>query len=170
MTQMTDLSVEEKLKSAIEAKFPGDVSNAVVPRKHRVWLDVKPEKLPELLKFMRDELGFNHLATVTGLDLGEHLAANYHMTDTHCIVTVKARTPRANPVFPTVTGVFPGALSYEMELEDMFGIKIEGLVVPMDRKRYPLPDDFPVGQYPLRKDWDPSTYPPLEASQAEEKK
>jgi len=49
-----------------------------------------------------------------------------------------------------VLAIFPGAVSYEKELEDMFGIKVEGL--PPGR-RYPLPDDFPTDQYPLRKDW-----------------
>ena len=42
-----------------------------------------------------------------------------------------------------------GVLTTE-ELEDMFGIKVDGL--PPGR-RYPLPDDFPTDQYPLRKDW-----------------
>ena len=35
----------------------------------------------------------------------------------------------------------------------MLGIKVEGLV---PGRRYPLPDDWPKGQYPLRKDWDQS--------------
>ena len=51
---------------------------------------------------------------------------------------------------PTVLAAFPGAMSYERELEDVLGIKIQGL--PPGR-RYPLAEDFPVGQYPLRKDW-----------------
>ena len=32
----------------------------------------------------------------------------------------------------------------------MFGIKVEGLP---EGERYPLPDGWPEGQYPLRKDW-----------------
>ena len=126
---MTDLAVEEKLKAAIEARFGAAVSETRIQRKHRLWLEIKPESLADFMKFMRDEMGYNHLATVTGLDLGEHLAAAYHLTDTHAIVTARARTPRTAPTLPTVTAVFPGALSYEMELEDMFGIKVEGLRV-----------------------------------------
>jgi len=81
------------------------------------------------------------------------------------ITTVKVKTPRANPVIPSVLPVFPVATSYERELEDMLGIKIQGL--PPGR-RYPLPEDFPVDQYPLRKDWKPETYPPLTPAPAQE--
>ena len=45
---------------------------------------------------------------------------------------------------------FPGAELYERELVDMFGISVEGLPAG---NRYPLPDDWPQGQHPLRKDW-----------------
>ena len=145
---MTDLAREEKVKSDIEARFAGAVSNALVQRRNRVWLEVAPEKLPELMAWLKAE-GFDHLATVTGFDEGENLGAYYHATDTKMIVNVKVRTPRANPSLPSVLASFPGALSYERELEDMLGIKIAGL--PPGR-RYPLPEDFPTDQYPLLKD------------------
>jgi len=147
---MSDFEKEEKFKERLEAGFGKDISEMTIQRKDRVWFEIKPERLCELLKFMKDEMGFNHLATVTGIDEGEKLGAFYHMTDTHSIITVRAKTPRTAPTLPTVTGVFPGAERYERELADMFGIKIEGL---KPGRRYPLPEDFPTDQYPLRKDW-----------------
>ncbi len=146
---MSDFINEEKLKSEVEAKFPGAVTNAMVQRKNRVWLNCAPEKLTELLAWLKAG-GFAYLSTVTGFDEGENLGALYHLNNSAMIVTVKAATPRANPVLPSVLALYPGAVSYEKELEDMFGIKVQGL--PPGR-RYPLPDDFPTDQYPLRKDW-----------------
>jgi Ni,Fe-hydrogenase III component G len=146
---MSDFVNEEKIKTEIEAKFPGVVTNAVVQRRNRVWLDCAAGKLPELLTWMKAS-GFLYLSTVTGFDEGENLGALYHLNNSLMVVTVKAVTPRANPTLPSVLAIFPGAVSYEKELEDMFGIKVEGL--PPGR-RYPLPDDFPTDQYPLRKDW-----------------
>jgi Ni,Fe-hydrogenase III component G len=157
---MSEFQEEEKVKAGLEAKFPGAVTNALVQRKNRVWLDAAGEKLPEILAWMKAG-GFNHLATVTGFDEGENLGAYYHMTDTKMIVTLKVKTPRANPVIPSVLAVFPGAVSYEKELEDMLGIKVQGL--PPGR-RYPLAEDFPVGQYPLRKDWKTDDYLAQQAS------
>jgi len=151
---MSEFSREEKIKADIEAKFGGAVSNALVQRKNRVWLDVTTEKLPELMAWLK-AAGFNHLATVTGFDEGENLGAYYHATDTTVVVTVKVKTPRANPSIPSILKTFPGALSYERELEDMLGIKVQGL--PAGR-RYPLAEDFPTDQYPLRKDWKTEDY------------
>jgi len=146
---MSDFTNEEKIKSELEQKFHGAITNAAVTRSRRVWLDAETAKLPEIMAWLKAQ-GYNHLATVTGFDEGENLGAYYHVTDTHVIVTVKVKTPRANPSLPSVLAAFPGALSYERELEDMFGIKVQGL--PPGR-RYPLPEDFPTDQYPLRKDW-----------------
>lgn len=151
---MSDFPREEKIKADIEAKFGGAVSNALVQRKNRVWLDVTTEKLPDLMAWLKAN-SFDHLATVTGFDEGENLGAYYHATDTKIIVTVKVKTPRANPSIPSVLATFPGALSYERELEDMLGIKVQGL--PPGR-RYPLDEEFPTDQYPLRKDWKTEEY------------
>ena len=165
---MSEFEKEEKFKAQLEAKFGGDISEMAIQRKDRVWFVIKPERLVELMAFMKTEMGFSHLATVTGTDEGENLAASYHMTDTHSIITAKARTPRTAPHLPTLTAVFPGSEPYERELEDLFGIKIDGL---KPGRRYPLPDDFPTNQYPLRKDWKTAdAYPDEAAASATEAK
>ncbi|OGS12056.1 MAG: hypothetical protein A2234_00935 [Elusimicrobia bacterium RIFOXYA2_FULL_58_8] len=151
---MTELIKEEKIKAALEAKFPGVISNAAVQRKNRVWLDAAPAALPEILAWLKAE-GFEYLSTVTGFDEGENLGAFYHVNNNSMVVNVKVNTPRAKPEIPSILSVFPVAVSYEKELEDTLGIKVLGL--PPGR-RYPLAEDFPVGQYPLRKDWKTEDY------------
>ena len=146
---MSEFEKEKELKKLLEDKFGAGVSAVNVRRARRVWLEAAPEKLVEILEFLK-AAGYNHISTITGFDEGENLGAFYHATDTHIIATIKAKTPLAAPKLPTVTGIFPGAISYERELEDLLGIKIEGL--PPGR-RYPLSDDFPKDQYPLRKNW-----------------
>ena len=145
---MSEFAKEEELKKLLEDKF-GAGLGLNIQRARRVWLETTPDKLPGTLKFLK-AAGYNHLSTITGFDEGENLGAFYHVTDTHIIATIKVKTPLASPELPTVTDIFPGAVSYERELEDLLGIKIKGL--PPGR-RYPLPDDFPKDQYPLRKSW-----------------
>ena len=145
---MSEFPKEEELKKLIEDKF-GAGLGVNIQRTRRVWLETTPDKLVETLEFLK-AAGYNHLSTITGFDEGENLGAFYHATDTHIIATIKVKTPLAAPALPTVTSVFPGAVSYERELEDLLGIKVEGL--PSGR-RYPLSDDFPKDQYPMRKSW-----------------
>ena len=147
---MSEFEKEEKIKAQLETRFGTDLTGMTIQRKNRVWLEIPAVRLTGLMEFMKTEMGYNHLATITGFDGGENLGGNYHLTDTHGIITARVTTPRANPHLPTVTGVFPGAEPYERELADLFGIKIDGL---KPGRRYPLPDDFPTDQYPLRKDW-----------------
>lgn len=149
---MSELEKEEKMKAELEKRFG---AAAQVQRSRRVWADLETAKLPEAAAWLHKE-GYNHLATVTGFDEGENLGAYYHVTDTRIVVTLKVKAPRANPVLPSVLKTFPGALSYELELQDMFGIKVDGL--PQGLRRYPLDEDFPKDQYPLRKDWKVEEY------------
>jgi Ni,Fe-hydrogenase III component G len=164
---MSEFEKEEKIKTQLEAKFGDAVSGMVIQRKNRVWFELKAEQLPALVKFMKTELGYDHMSTITGFDGGDFLGGNYHLTDTHGIVTARVKTPRTDPHLPTVTGVFPGAEPYERELADLFGIKIDGL---KPGRRYPLPDDFPTDQYPLRKDWKVAQAYPEESSAKQEAK
>jgi Ni,Fe-hydrogenase III component G len=70
------------------------------------------------------------------------------------VLGLKLRVPREAPVIDTVTDRFPGAANYERELDDLLGFEVVGLP---PGKRYPLPDDWPKDQKPLRKDWKPTT-------------
>ncbi|HAH32553.1 MAG TPA: proton-conducting membrane transporter [Elusimicrobia bacterium] len=146
---MSEFAKEEELKKLLEDKFGTGISAINIQRIRRVWLEAAPEKLVEILEFLK-AAGFDHISTITGFDEGENLGAFYHATDTHILATIKVKTPLSSPKLPTITGIFPGAISYERELEDLLGIKIEGL--PPGR-RYPLDDEFPKDQYPLRKTW-----------------
>ena len=58
--------------------------------------------------------------------------------------------PKDKAVIKTITPLFLSADPYERELIDLLGIQVDELA---PGRRYPLPDNWPAGQYPLRKDW-----------------
>jgi Ni,Fe-hydrogenase III component G len=51
---------------------------------------------------------------------------------------------------PTLSGLIPAAGIYERELQEMFGVVVEGIPDP---SRFLLPEDWPDGVFPLRKDF-----------------
>ena len=140
---------DEFIKS-LEAKSKGTVKNIIAPRERRIFAETSLNNLVEVTKMLK-ELGMINLGTITGLDSGDNFEVFYHFYNAQGLLfNLKVFTPRNNPKIPSVTSIFPGISLYERELIDLLGIIVEGIE---PGRRYPLPDNWPAGQYPLRKDW-----------------
>lgn len=121
-------------------------------------LDVKVNKLNELVAItvaLRvKRLGY--LSAITGIDLGPEageMEVLYHFCPGDAVITLRVRVPRENPVLPSLSELIPSAEVFERELHEMFGIEISGLKI---NEHLYLPDDWPDGVYPMRKDFDPN--------------
>jgi len=143
---MNDAQIMERIKTLLGERV-GEIVN---PSPRRIFLNVEYPNLTAALAVLKDSLGFTYLATITGLDLGESFEILYHLANEYTNLNVRTQIPKASPHLPSVCGVIPGAILYERELQDMFGIVVDGIPDP---RRLVLPDDWPDGQYPLRKDW-----------------
>jgi len=93
--------------------------------------------------------GYEHLITITGVDEGQHLRVIYHLsTLSGDVANVEVKLPKQKGVaLPTVTDIFPGAVFYEMEVRDFFGVHFDGN--PWMVYRYPLPESYPRDADPL---------------------
>jgi len=136
-------------------RFPRELSNLKVPRARRIFVDVSAADRAVVFDTLVRQMDFSILLTITGLDLGERLGVIYHMArPSGVVLNLSTSLPKAEPILPSVTDYFPAAELYERELFDLLGIQVQGLP---EGPRYPLPDDWPDGQFPLRKDWDPKS-------------
>lgn len=72
-------------------------------------------------------------------------------------VIIKTSVPAANPVFPTLTKHFIPACRFERRMRSFFGVVPEG---HPDTRPWILHEDWPAGQYPLRKSFDINSRPP----------
>jgi Ni,Fe-hydrogenase III component G len=139
-------TIVEKINSDIKDK----VQEASLTAPRRVQLKVAREHLNAVLTYLKEQFGFAHVGTISGVDLGDHFEVIYHMSSNIATVNVRILTPRSDPKIPSVCAVIPGAILYERELQDMFGLVVENIPDP---RPLLLADDWPAGQYPLRKDW-----------------
>ena len=148
---MTSNHRENDIKNRIESKFSFMKDKILVKRSRRIFAEVDYSNFRDLFDNVVKENSFERICMITGFDEGDNFAFIYHLTDDKGIVfDIKTAVAKNNPVIKTVSDVFPGGVLYERELVDMFGVKVEGLP---EGERYPLPDNWPAGQYPLRKDW-----------------
>jgi Ni,Fe-hydrogenase III component G len=144
---------EEGIKQELIKQFGFLEGKIVSPRPRRVFVEVGVDRFREVFEYAASRMRFSHLCTITGLDEGDHLSFIYHLAhDEGVLLNIKISVPKDRPVIKTVTPVFPGAEIYEREVMDLLGAKVEGLA---PGSRYPMPDDFPADQFPLRKDWKP---------------
>ena len=150
---MTEVNVvkEEGLQKSILSKFADMEGTVTIKRPRRIFVEVELSNFRNVFDYITKDLNFNIMCMITGLDEGENLSFIYHLAHFNGImIDLKTYAPKNNPVIKTVTDTFPGSDLYERELVDLLGAKIEGLP---NGTRYPLPDGWPEGQYPLRKDW-----------------
>jgi Ni,Fe-hydrogenase III component G len=153
---MTD-SIEEMLAVATELLAPWAERSTIIqpePERMDVVLTTTADLVPVTAALRVKRLGY--LSAITGLDLGPEageLEVLYHFCTGPLIITLRLRVPRVGAVVPTLTELIPSAEPYERELSEMFGIRVAGLRVPAHLY---LPDDWPAGVYPLRKDFDPA--------------
>lgn len=107
-----------------------------------------------LAQALKEQLHFDYLTAVVGMDWKDSLGCVYYLTntDTQEIIHVKVATSdRQNPMLHSVSDLWAVANYQEREVYDFFGIVF---INHPDMRRFFLRNDW-VG-YPLRKDYDAS--------------
>jgi len=119
-------------------------------------LDVAREHLLAVCRFLRDQLGFELLSSISGVDFLDHLETVYHVRalSRHDVLQLRVRVDTQQPEVESVVSIWPGANWLEREVYDLFGIRFLG---HPDLRRLLLDDDF-VG-YPLLKSF--QSMPPV---------
>lgn len=127
-------------------------AEALRPEPNR--LDVYPKNAEDLLPMVVglrvQRLGY--LATITCLDLGpeeDQLELLYHFCSAAAVITLRIRVPRSEATVASLSEIIPSSEAFEREVSEMFGVTFKGIRNP---DRLYLPDEWPEGFYPLRKD------------------
>ena len=147
------MTPEENIKQELENKFPYLKEAVLIKRQGRMFLDVPQPHFFEVFDYLVKDLNFSHLCTITGIDEVNTFGVIYHLNkDGKIILNLKIHISHDEPKIKSVTSYFLEADAYERELIDLLGIQVEGL---SPGSRYPLPDNWPKDEHPLRKDWKP---------------
>ncbi|WP_376796146.1 NADH-quinone oxidoreductase subunit C [Thermogemmatispora sp.] len=123
----------------------------VVPRVMKgnyLGIEVDRAHLVAVCRFLRDQLGFDLLSCISGVDMLDHLETVYHLRSTTrgSLLQIKVRLDAEKPEVDSVVSVWPTANWLERETYDLFGIRFTG---HPDLRRMLLDDDFEG--YPLLK-------------------
>jgi NADH-quinone oxidoreductase subunit C len=138
----------------VKAKFADQVLG-VGSHAGQAWVDVRRERILDILRTVRDECGYDMLSDVTAVDY-----LNQGMPERFCVVyslyslkdnvrtRVKAWVPEGDPILDSAAALWRSAPWAEREVWDLMGIKFKG---HPDLKRIQLPENYEG--HPLRKDY-----------------
>ena len=119
------------------------------------WIDVRRDRIVELLKSLRDQIPFEMLMDVTAVDWMDQgrperfcIVYQLYSVSRKGYARIKAWVPEADASIATASGLWASANWGEREVYDMFGITFDG---HPDLKRILLPETYPG--FPLRKDY-----------------
>ncbi|MGQ4915835.1 MAG: NADH-quinone oxidoreductase subunit C [Candidatus Asgardarchaeia archaeon] len=141
----------ESLLTMLKEKF-GDAISETKIVKRRLFVDVATESFREILKFLDESFEICFLHTITAVDTTSEFELLYHIFigEKKVNLNLRIKISRDSPKVPTITDIMPAANVYEREVHDLFGIVFEG---HPHLERLILPEDWPDGVYPLRKDY-----------------
>ena len=155
---------EKGLTDKIAEKF-GDKTEIAFVKPNRTRINVKKEDIKDVATFIRDELGFDHAESVTGVDFPDEkeIEVVYHLgsySDPSLAKQILALATRAlreddpNPgkdstKLPSLREIFYSVEFHERECFEMLGVFFEG---HPDNRRLLLPEDW-ADLPPLRRDF-----------------
>ncbi|MEM3382884.1 MAG: NADH-quinone oxidoreductase subunit C [Nitrososphaerales archaeon] len=147
---------ENEISEALKSKFGNNILETKTS-KRRVFINISTKVYKDVIRYLVEELGFNHVQTITGVDVGNFIEIMPHL-GRGVTVTVKTRIEKNRPALSTITDIVPGASVHEREIHDILGVVFEG---HPNLTRIILPENWPEGVYPLRKDYTPEQPVPM---------
>ncbi|MGI5822727.1 MAG: NADH-quinone oxidoreductase subunit C [Dethiobacteria bacterium] len=151
------MQTEEAIVQRLCSKFSFLKDRIYVQKKNRIMTAFLPrEEFEEVLHYVYKDEGFYRASHVVGTDEGDALGFIYLLTnDEGIIFALKEIALKSDPTINSLAALYPSLDFHERELEGLFGANVQGLPAGPP---YPLPDGWPEGNYPLRKEWNPDYF------------
>lgn len=153
--------MKRSVQDLIAARSNGALLSATQPHSDTLHFVVRREAIRSVADGLVNQLHARFLIAVgtdkrpLSGDFG--ILHVFSLDQDHLYVLVESPIPENDPRIPSITPVVPGADWAEREFQDAIGVHPEG---HPDPRRLLLPDDWPEGLYPLRKDFPYNFRPP----------
>ncbi len=145
----------------IKDKFEPSILRVDIPADNRLYLYVTPGVVLDLCSYVFRELDARYVVSI-GIDDRPYsgqftVAHNFGFEREKVLCSILVNLPADEPVIDSISPQVPAANWAEREFRDLLGI--EPLGCP-SMKRLVLPDGWPEGVHPLRKDFSWDLKPP----------
>ena len=145
------MNIDEAIKN-ITDRFGSRILKVSRRSVKRVYLDIYPKDIVDIARYVFKDMAFR-FNIASAVDDFDGLEIIYHFSHDASGIVVSIRAllkDKADPHIDTITEVTRSAWWIEREIHELFGIEFDG---NKDLRPLLLPDDWPAGVYPLRKNF-----------------
>jgi formate hydrogenlyase subunit 5 len=149
--------IARQMFEQFKQRFGPLILRADLPSDSRIYVYVDPSAVRHVCQHIFRELDARYVASIGSDDRpysGKFLVAhNFAFDKEHLLCSVLSQLPPDDVTIPSISDMVPAASWAEREMRDLVGIEPVG---HRYLKRLVLPDGWPDGVHPLRKDvsWD----------------
>ena len=145
--------IARQMFEEFKARFGPLIQRADLPSDSRLYVFVDRSAVKYVCQHIFRELDARYVASIGSDDRpfsGTFLVAhNFAFDKDHLLCSVLTQLPQDDLKIDSITAMVPAASWAEREMRDLLGIEPVGHSYP---KRLVLPDGWPEGKHPLRKD------------------
>ena len=141
----------EEMLLELRARLGDRILNYFERSPRRIYLEVKPADVPEVTRIIFKEMNAR-FQIASGVDTPAAIEILYHWAFDRqgCVVSVRTKLDREHPEIDSITPICKGAEWIEREMWELLGIQFRN---HPDMRHLLLMDEWPAGQYPLRRDY-----------------
>jgi Ni,Fe-hydrogenase III component G len=135
----------------IKIRCGGDMSEFRDKSEKRIYVTVKKEILPKIAAYLFNEVKAR-FSTASGVDTRENVEILYHFSvdDIGLIVSLRVVLDKSDLEVESLVSLMKAADWIEREIHELLGVNFKGH--SNLKKHFLLKDDWPEGDYPLRRD------------------
>ena len=145
------MKIDDAIKS-ISNKFGPRILKADRRSDRKAYIDIDPGEIAEFTRYIFKDMGLRFVIA-TAIDDFDAIEMLYHFAKDDAGIVVSLRTmikDKSDPHIDTITSITRSAWWIEREIHELFGVHFNG---NSDLRPLLLPDDWPEGVFPLRKDF-----------------
>ena len=147
----------QELLQVLRQRFSEEIISVFEKSPKRFYIQIQPDAIVRLAQYLFKEIRARFIIA-SGVDGRNQMEILYHFTveEINLVISLRVILPKTKLEIASLTSVFTAAHWIEREIHELLGINFVG---HPKLKRLLLPEDWPEGVYPLRKDyqeWDPT--------------
>jgi Ni,Fe-hydrogenase III component G len=141
----------DEVLEGIKAKFGGAIVEVFEKSPRRTYITVDPASLPEVAEYVYKDLGAR-FSIATGMHMVEGFEVLYHfaLDNADRFLNLRVILDLDKPSVESIATRVPATEWIEREMHELLGIEFRN---HPDMRHLLLDDDWPEGNYPLRRDW-----------------